>query len=124
MRFDSLLLLNLGDDRVLTIAVARADSFTRRMRGLLGHPAPPKGCALLIERCGSVHTVGMKYPLDLVFLDRQNRVTRVCPNVPPNRLFVFGGRRAASVLETSCGWLPLSRLRPGMVATVMASSHG
>ena len=110
--------LHVSDTAVLTLSVARASAFFQRMRGLLGRPPPPKNCALLIERCGSVHTVGMRYPLDLVFLDKKLHVTRVVPNVPPRRLFVGGGWRAAFVLEAAAGGLPLARLRPGMAAEI------
>ena len=99
---------------VLALSVARAVGLPQRMRGLLFHPAPPEGCGLLIERCGSVHTLGMRYAIDVVFLDRERRVTRVCANVAPGRFCVFGGWRAASVLEVRAGWLPLHCLRVGM----------
>jgi len=114
MQYASEMIFHTSDTTVFTVSVARADSLPQRMRGLLGRPPPPKHCALLITRCGSVHTVGMKYPLDLIFLDKNNCVTRVAHNVPPNRFFVSGGRRAASVLEASCGWLAQGLLRPGM----------
>ncbi len=103
---------------VITLSLARAVWFHQRMRGLLFHPAPPSGNALLIERCNSVHTVGMRYPLDLVFLDRARRVVGVRHSVPPNRLLIHGGLRAASVLEATSGWLPLHLLRPGTQAVI------
>jgi len=114
MQYASHIIFNTSETAVLTLSVARALSLPQRLRGLLGRPPPPKGCALLIGRCGSVHTLGMKYPLDLVFLDKNRRVTRVVQNVPPNRPFICGGLRAVSVLETSAGWLPPGLLRPGM----------
>ncbi len=91
----------------------RAVSFRERMRGLLGRDAPGTGAALLIERCGAVHTVGMRFALDLVFLDRAWRVARVVRGVRPGRLMVWGGWRAASVLETEAGCAELSRLAAG-----------
>ena len=103
---------------VLTLSIARATTFAQRMRGLLGHPPPPEGCALLIERCGSVHTIGMRFPLDLIFLDRRRRVTRVLSGIPPNRPFLYGGWRATSVLEAASGRLPVHLLLPGMAAVI------
>ena len=117
-RYTHTLTFQLDDTRLLVVAAARASWVHQRMRGLLFHPAPPKGHALLIERCGSVHTLGMRYPLDLVFLDRDRRVTRVCADVRPGRLFVHGGARAASVLEAAAGWLPLALLHKGAQAVI------
>ena len=110
------------DTRLVVVFVARAAWAHHRMRGLLFHPAPPKGHALLIERCNAVHTLGMRYPLDLVFLDRERRVARVCANVRPGRFFVHGGARAASVLEAAAGWLPLALLQPGTRAVIQPSA--
>ncbi len=66
----------------------------QRLRGLAF--APPAG-PLLIEGCRSVHTFGMRYALDLVWLDAEGAVVRVDRDVPPNRLRTC--LRARSVLE-------------------------
>ncbi len=60
--------------------VARiATRFTARARGLLGGPPLELDEALLIAPCSSIHTFGMRYPIDVVFLDRNARVVRVWP---------------------------------------------
>ena len=91
----------------------RAVAAVERMRGLLGRHALGPGAALLIERCGSVHTVGMRFALDLVFLDRAWRVVRVRRNVRPGRLMIWGGWRAARVVESEAGCLDLCSVRAG-----------
>jgi uncharacterized membrane protein (UPF0127 family) len=58
-----------------------------------------RGIALLLTRCRSVHTFGMRFPLDLVWLDATGSVVRVDRDVPPCR--VRSCRRARSVLELS-----------------------
>lgn len=76
----------------MEIAVAR--SFLARLRGLaLRGPGP----ALLLPRCRSIHTFGMRFPLHLVWLDRDGRVLGIDRRVPPNR--VRSRRDAAAVLE-------------------------
>ena len=114
----SLTFLNADETPVFSVSVARAARLPQRMRGLLFHPVLPEGCGLLIERCPSVHTFGMRYAIDVVFFDRERRVVRVCAGVPKNRVFVSGGFRAASVLEVRSGWLPLGSLRDGMRAVL------
>ena len=59
--------------------------------------APPAGCALVLPRCSSVHTAGMRFALDLAFLDSAGRVLRVVRGVPPWR--VVSCRGAAAVIE-------------------------
>jgi uncharacterized membrane protein (UPF0127 family) len=90
-----------------------AETRWERTRGLLGRGSLGPGAALLIERCGAVHTVGMRFALDLVFLDRAWRVTRVVRAVPPGRLMAGGGWRAVRVLECEAGCVDMAGVQPG-----------
>lgn len=76
-------------------------SWHARLRGLLGHPPPPPGTAWCLPGCQVVHTFGMAFPIDLVWLDRRCRILRVRSGVPPGR--VAGHWRAAEVLELASG---------------------
>jgi len=78
----------------MEIVVARG---LRRLVGLIGRRAWPAGVALEIPHCRSVHTFGMRFALDLVWLGRAGEVVRVDRAVPPWR--VRSCRRARSVLE-------------------------
>ena len=96
---------------------ARAATWFARLRGLLGCRALGPDAALLIERCGAVHTVGMRFAIDLVFLDRAWGVTRVMRNVPPGRLMIGGGWRAVRVLESEAGCVDVAGLHVGEKVT-------
>jgi uncharacterized membrane protein (UPF0127 family) len=85
---------------VRVAATARA-----RLLGLAGLRARPP-CGLLLPRTRSVHTFGMRFPLDLVWLDARGRVVRIDLAVPPRRL--RGCRSAGAVVE-----LPSSEERAG-----------
>lgn len=63
----------------------RADTALTRMRGLLGRRPLVAGEALLITSCSSIHTVGMRYALDVAFVDAGERVVKLCRNLPPLR---------------------------------------
>jgi hypothetical protein len=78
----------------MEVVVAR--SLRARLLGLALRRRPPAH-ALLLPRCRSVHTFGMRFPLDLIWLDRDGRVLRVDEAVPPWR--VRSCRHAAAVLE-------------------------
>ena len=78
-----------------------AETFWARARGLIGRPAPPAGRGLLIPRCNAIHTLFMRFPIDVTFLDMRGDVVKVVRNVRPGRLFVWGGWRARQALETA-----------------------
>jgi uncharacterized membrane protein (UPF0127 family) len=78
-------------------AFPEATGFRSRFRGLSHRERVDAGPGLLIPRCASVHTFGMRFPLDLYFLDREGRVISVRRRVPPRRLVWQRGAR--SVLE-------------------------
>jgi uncharacterized membrane protein (UPF0127 family) len=71
------------------------------MRGLAGLDDLPAGWALHLAPCRSVHTVGMRFALGLVWLDRVGGVVRVDELVVPRRLRTCV--RARSVVETGAG---------------------
>ena len=75
----------------------------RRARGLLGRPVAP----LLLAPARSVHTFGMRAPIDVVFLDAELRVVRAT-TLRPRR--IAAARRAVAVLELPAG---TADVRPG-----------
>jgi uncharacterized membrane protein (UPF0127 family) len=96
---------NLTNGKELSTAnVVVADSLFKRMKGLLGRSEMLAGEALWIKPCMSVHTFFMKFPIDVVFLNKRNRVIAVIKNLQPNRMtrLYF---KAVSVLELPAGTL-------------------
>ena len=83
------------------LRVAEARRRKERMAGLAGLATMSDQEALHIPRCRSVHTFGMRFALDLVWLDRSGAVVRVDRDVPPRRLRTC--LRARSVVETPEG---------------------
>src|SRR5438309_6733685 len=77
-----------------------ADTHWTRFRGLLGRSSDDfrNGSGLWIVPCHGVHTLGMGFPIDVVYLDHQMRVIHVQPELQPWR-FAPVRRRATSVLE-------------------------
>ncbi|MCB0876269.1 MAG: DUF192 domain-containing protein, partial [Solirubrobacterales bacterium] len=59
------------------VVVPVARGFAPRLLGLAGLDRAQAGPGLLIPRCASVHTFGMRFPLDIVFLDDAEREVRV-----------------------------------------------
>ena len=90
-----------GRDLPGGLRVAEADTRAARMKGLARLDEIPPSTALHIPRCRSVHTFTMRFPLDLIWLDKAGRVVRVDPQVPPRRL--KSCVRARSVVEARGG---------------------
>lgn len=88
--------------------VWRADRPWSRLRGLLGRTPLRESEGLLLVPCASVHTFGMGYALDLVFLDAEERVLEWAEWVRPWRVRAHRGAR--QTLELAAGGL--DRLRP------------
>ena len=89
---------------VLATDVAKAASVWDRMRGLLGHTPedfqPGKG--LWLTPCQWIHTFGMSFPIDALYLDSDYEVIYTCRNLRPSRLASLK-LRARSVIELPAG---------------------
>ena len=72
-----------------------------RMRGLLGRDGLEPGGGMLIDRAPSVHMFFMRFPIDVVFLDRDRKVVRVVERLRPWR--IASARHAAAALELPVG---------------------
>ncbi|MDA3924503.1 MAG: DUF192 domain-containing protein [Kiritimatiellae bacterium] len=87
--------------------------FFERLKGLLVRNGLKKGAAMVIEHCSSVHTVGMRFPIDLIFLDKEWRIISVKRDVKPGRPMLSGGWHAKRVVESQAGGLDLEQLKVG-----------
>ena len=105
-RLDALPAVVLEDG--LTVQIA-AGPFAR-LRGLAALEDLPGEHGLLLPRTRSVHTFGMRFPIDVVFVDRDLRVLRVVRDLRPRRIATC--RNAAAAIEMRAG--EADRLRAGL----------
>jgi|GEM_PF-319871 len=97
---------------VLGDKVRTAGTFLSRLVGLLGTAGIEEGGGLWIVPCRSVHTLGMRYPIDVAFVDARGIVVGVLGGLPPNRIGrVF--RHARGALELRAGVLAATGTAPG-----------
>ncbi len=93
-----------GEDGRELAWVGVCDTARSRRRGLLGIDVMPPDECILLTPCRAVHTLGMKMPIDVAFLDGELRVVALRPGLPPGKLMVT--RRllsTKSVLEAAAG---------------------
>ena len=91
--------------------VRLAGDGAQRRKGLLGREGLATGEGLWILPCEAVHTFWMRFPIDLVYLDRQCRVVKVRSNVGPWRLSAC--LRAHSIIELAAGTIAATQTKPG-----------
>lgn len=96
----------------LPLKIFEADTFFLRAFGLLFRKLLQQGEALHLKPCNAVHTIGMRYSIDLVFFDHDSTIIEICNDV--GRFRVRRSPAAHSVLEMRAGEASRLRLRMGM----------
>ncbi|MFC4767933.1 DUF192 domain-containing protein [Effusibacillus consociatus] len=86
----------------IPIQIEKADKFVSRFTGLMFRKKLPENKALLLVPCKSIHMFFMRFPIDVMFLDKNNRVVKIVENLRPWSL-VPPVRSAHSTLELPVG---------------------
>lgn len=114
---------NRARDQVLGSRVAVATGFWSRLRGLLGRGRLRRHEGLLIDPCRAVHMVGMRYPIDVAFLDPHRRVVATYDSLAPGRLTAFHPE-ARSALELPSGVLAATATIVGDLLELRPAADG
>jgi uncharacterized membrane protein (UPF0127 family) len=102
-------LINITKDTVLAGELLVADCFWHRMIGLLLTKELEENRGLLLKPCNSIHTMFMRYPIDIVFLGRDFTVMKTVSNLKPWRTVACRGAFMAA------------EFRPGTIAKTKTS---
>ncbi len=103
---------NVTQGTLLASNAQPARGFVQRLVGLLGHSSLPPGQALILDPCSSVHTAFMRFPIDVLFVDRTGRVVKAVSNLKPFRVSgVLRGR--CSTIELASGTIANTATSPG-----------
>jgi uncharacterized membrane protein (UPF0127 family) len=106
-----MVLVNATKKTVVSDNCHFANTVLKRMVGLLNRGQFGKGEGLLLDRCYGIHTIGMRFPIDVLFLDKDLRVIRAVKALPPYRTCVV--KKSVYVLEVPIGALDASRTVEG-----------
>ncbi len=98
-----------------------AATMGRRMKGLLGRPSLADDAGLWIVPCSSIHMFFMKFPIDVVYVDKAGVVVRCVANVQPWKTS-RGGKGAHSVFELAAGAIARHGISEGDQLIVTAVS--
>ncbi|WP_425059629.1 hypothetical protein SCACP_02210 [Sporomusa carbonis] len=88
-----------------------ADNFFTRLVGLLTTKKLPSGAGLIIKPCSGVHTLGMRYCIDVLFVNKDHEVVKVIAAMKPGRVAVVSG--SAYVIELPAGTAAATCTKPG-----------
>jgi uncharacterized membrane protein (UPF0127 family) len=115
-------LYNRTIDAEVASNVKKAQTLWQRLCGLLSHRdiAPTQG--MWFDNCSSIHTMGMRAPIDVIFLDGQHRVVAIRRAVKPNRFFV-GHSRARALVELGAASAPRGNVAIGDRLALVDVSH-
>lgn len=100
-------LINQTKNIALAEEVFIAKTPFARMKGLLGRKVFLPGQAIILEPCNSVHTFFMRFPIDVLFLDKNYRIVKVLRNFCPNRISTIYWN-SVRVVELPAGRLNLT----------------
>jgi uncharacterized membrane protein (UPF0127 family) len=114
--------VNTRANRELGSRIGMADRWLLRLRGMLARPKPQSGEGLLLTPCSSVHMYGMRFPLDVAFLDKGGAVVAMYPSLAPWSRTRWH-RNAAHALELPSGTLEESDTGLGDLLVWSASSR-
>ena len=96
------LVKNLSRNEIIADKLHLRQSFFARLKGMLGEPAPGPSEAYWLVPCNSVHTLAMKYVIDVYFLSKELKIIKILKGFKPNR-FSSICFNAHSALEFAAG---------------------
>jgi uncharacterized membrane protein (UPF0127 family) len=105
-------------EAIAELHLLAAFDMLRRARGLLGRPQPLPGQGVWLKPCNAVHCWFMGYAIDVLFLDGEGRVLKLCSQLLPWRMAACRGAR--SVVELAGGEAERLKIAEGDVITCVA----
>jgi uncharacterized membrane protein (UPF0127 family) len=106
-----MVLVNASKQTVVSDRCHFANTVLKRMIGLLNRGRFDQGEGLLLDRCYGIHTFGMRFPIDVLFLDKDLHVIRAIKALPPYRTCAV--KKSVYVLEAPVGAIDASRTAEG-----------
>ena len=99
------------DPGLLAATIETAFDSRSRTKGLLGRDSLGPGAAMILAPCQAIHTFKMQFSIDVVFVRRDGRILKICPNLGPSRMAV--ALRAFATIEMAAGETDRCGLRTG-----------
>jgi len=98
--------------------VVLADTPVRRIIGLLGNKLLSDGQAMIIAPCNCIHTLFMRFSIDVLFVDKNNKVVKVLEQLAPFRLSSVYWK-SQKVIELPCGKIKSTQTQDGDILQLL-----
>jgi len=112
-------IFNLTKDNLFLDYVEVADKYFARLKGLLGRTTLESGQGLVIRPCNSIHTVGMKFPIDVAFIDKNDKIVFIMEEIPEGKFSPIV-KGAKYVVETRAGEIKDKSLEIGDIIQLIS----
>ncbi|WP_413302163.1 DUF192 domain-containing protein [Bacillus sp. 1P10SD] len=109
--------VNLSNGAELANNLSTADTFFKRLKGLMFSKSLPAGHGLLIRPCQSIHTFFMNYSIDVLYLSEDFEIVGLDETVKPATVGKYH-KRAKSVLELPAGMIQKTETKIGNYLTI------
>jgi hypothetical protein len=106
------MLIKNFNNLILADRAKLAKTFMSRLKGLMFRKELDEGEGLILMPCNMVHTFGMRFPLDVVFISRDNTIVHTIQNLQPNRVSPMV-KTAVRVLELPAGTISRTNTKEG-----------
>ncbi|SFQ69411.1 hypothetical protein SAMN04488577_1119 [Bacillus sp. cl95] len=110
--------VNLSNGKEMASIVTKADTFFRRLKGLMFTQNFHEGHGLLIQPCQSIHTFFMNYSIDVLYVSEDFEIVGMDETMKPAMVGKFH-RRAVSVLELPAGTIQKTETKVGHYLSMM-----
>lgn len=99
-------------NRIFIGKVRVADNFLTRLKGLLGRKPLSTFQGLLLKPCKQVHTIGMRYPLSIWYIDKELKVIKIVDNLQPYKISPYV-KDSLLIIEFPSNWAQITGSREG-----------
>jgi len=106
--------IDVTNSKMVATQVKMAEGMWQRLKGLLGTKTLDPEQGLWIPKCQGIHTFGMQYAIDVVYLDEEWKAIDLVPSIEPNRMGPVCPR-ARSVIELPAGTIERKEISIGDV---------
>lgn len=112
-----MIIQNISKKIVIATEAMIADKFMARIKGLLGTDFLKKESALVIRPNNGIHTFGMNYSIDVIFIDKNNKVIKIVTDMPRRKISICSN--ASYVIETSAGVVKTTNTSIGDIILIL-----
>ncbi|MHB0997928.1 MAG: DUF192 domain-containing protein [Armatimonadota bacterium] len=111
------MMINKRNELIIASRIETAFSIYSRLKGLIGRKAFLRDSAFIIPGCKQVHTCFMRFPIDIVFINKRNEVIHIQESTPPYSITNYI-RNASSVIELPAGKVADKKITIGDIITI------